>query len=263
MRKAGDDPEVVRDQQDRKVPLIRKPDEQVDHVRLRRHVERGRRLVGDQEVGIRCECHRDHHALAHPAGELVRILGEAVGRRGDADLGKERDRPLAGLGPRDVVVLPDRLDELELDRLHRVERSERVLEDHRDLPASHTAQDVLAGTGELEVAEADRTAADPARRLQQAEDRECERRLPGARLADDRDAVTAPDLERCAIDGSNDAAVNRVLDEQVLDRQDRASRGARDTGAASRPHLHYVAASVVRALPAAGLAVTSATRSPR
>ena len=39
-------------------------------------------LVGDQEVGVERQGHRDHRALPHAAGELVRVL----------------PRPLLGLG---------------------------------------------------------------------------------------------------------------------------------------------------------------------
>jgi hypothetical protein len=46
--------------------------EQIEDLRLNRHVERRRRLVGDEEFGLARQRHRDHHALAHPAGELVR-----------------------------------------------------------------------------------------------------------------------------------------------------------------------------------------------
>ena len=48
-------------------------DHQVEDLRLDRHVERGRRLVGDQHLGIAGQRDRDHHALAHAAGELMRI----------------------------------------------------------------------------------------------------------------------------------------------------------------------------------------------
>ena len=45
-------------------------------------VESGRRLVGDQEIGVVDERHRDHHALTHAAGELVRIVVDpALGAR--------------------------------------------------------------------------------------------------------------------------------------------------------------------------------------
>ena len=71
---------------------------QVEDLRLRGHVERGRRLVGDQQVGVVDERHRDHHALAHAARELVRVVVDAAARRAGC-------RPPSGararaLGPR-------------------------------------------------------------------------------------------------------------------------------------------------------------------
>ena len=97
---ARDDAEVVRDQHDGHLPLLGEAVEQVDHARLGGHVESGRRLVGDQQLRIRRERHRDHHALAHPARELVRVLLEALPRSLDADLGQQLD------GPVDGCVLP-------------------------------------------------------------------------------------------------------------------------------------------------------------
>ena len=41
-------------------------------------VERGRRLVHDHELGLERERHRDDHALAHPARELVRVGADAA-----------------------------------------------------------------------------------------------------------------------------------------------------------------------------------------
>ena len=40
---------------------------------------------------------------------------------------------------RDVLVQPDRLDQLVPDRVHRVQRGHRVLEDHRDVVAADLA----------------------------------------------------------------------------------------------------------------------------
>ena len=50
--------------------------EQLEDLRLHRDVERGGRLVGDQQVGLVGERHGDHDALALAAGELVRIARE-------------------------------------------------------------------------------------------------------------------------------------------------------------------------------------------
>ena len=55
---------------------------QLEDLRLDGDVERGGGLVGDQEPRVAGERHRDHHALAHAARELVRIVVEAR-RSGD------------------------------------------------------------------------------------------------------------------------------------------------------------------------------------
>ena len=60
--------------------------QQVEDLRLDRHVERRRRLVGDQQLRLAGERHRDHRPLAHAARELVRVvLQPQLGAR-DPDL---------------------------------------------------------------------------------------------------------------------------------------------------------------------------------
>ena len=76
----GDDAEVVRDQQDRHAEPLAQLAQQLEDLRLDRHVERGRRLVGDQQLRVARERHRDHHALAHAAGQLVRVVVARAGR---------------------------------------------------------------------------------------------------------------------------------------------------------------------------------------
>ena len=65
-----------------------------EHLQLDRDVERRRRLVGDQQVGIRNEHHRDHRPLAHAARHFVRI--ELVHASGIVDVhrfeGRQRPR---------------------------------------------------------------------------------------------------------------------------------------------------------------------------
>ena len=88
----GDDAEVVRDQDDRGAEPLADVADQVEDPGLDRHVERGRRLVRDQDLRIAGERHRDHHALPHAARELVRVLVDPpVGRR-DADEVEQLDR---------------------------------------------------------------------------------------------------------------------------------------------------------------------------
>ena len=66
--------------------------EQVEDLRLDRHVERGGRLVEDQQLRLGRERARDQRALAHAAGELVRIGVRDRGRIDDADLVEQLDR---------------------------------------------------------------------------------------------------------------------------------------------------------------------------
>ena len=51
---------------------------QREDLRLDRDVERRRRLVGDQQQRIAGQRHGDHHALAHAAGQLVRIVARGA-----------------------------------------------------------------------------------------------------------------------------------------------------------------------------------------
>ena len=78
-----DDREVVRDEQVREVELLLQLLEQVDDLRLDRDVERGDRLVRDDEVGVERERAGEPDPLALAAGELVRIAARGVGRQAD------------------------------------------------------------------------------------------------------------------------------------------------------------------------------------
>ena len=62
----------------RDAELARQVLHQLQDLRLDGDVERGGRLVGDDQLGIAREPDRDHHPLAHAARELVRILVEAA-----------------------------------------------------------------------------------------------------------------------------------------------------------------------------------------
>ncbi|MFM8991380.1 MAG: hypothetical protein ACKOUS_17600, partial [Alphaproteobacteria bacterium] len=69
----GDHAHVVGDEDDGQVALALDAADEVEDLRLRRHVERGRRLVGDQERRLADQRHRDHRALPQAALQLERI----------------------------------------------------------------------------------------------------------------------------------------------------------------------------------------------
>ncbi len=133
----GDDGQVVGDEEQAHALLALQVLEQGQDLRLDRHVERRRRLVGDQEVGLGRERHGDHDALLLAAGEAKRILVDAPGRLGNPDPAEPFDRLGAGGRAAQLGVGLDRLDDLRADLHHRVEAGARLLEDHADAAAAH------------------------------------------------------------------------------------------------------------------------------
>src|SRR3989475_54395 len=68
------DAEVVGNQDQREIELALESLEEFEDLRLDHDVQRGHRFVRDHDPRIACEGHRNHHALPHATGELVRVL---------------------------------------------------------------------------------------------------------------------------------------------------------------------------------------------
>lgn len=66
----------------------------VEDAALNRDVERGGRLVGDQEERVGAQSHSDEHALTHAAGELVRELLQTLVGVGETGFLQHLDGPL-------------------------------------------------------------------------------------------------------------------------------------------------------------------------
>ena len=185
---AGDHAEVVSDQDDRHAqPLAQVVDELKDLL-LDGHVQRGGRLVRDEQLGLAGQRHGDHHALPHAAGQLVRVVADPLGRARHADQAEHLDGPRPGrLGVR-AAVQHDGLGDLVPDRHRRVERRHRVLEDHADLVAPDVPHLVVGERGDLPAVQQDLAAGDVAAGRQQLHDRQRGHRLAAAGLADDAEA---------------------------------------------------------------------------
>ena len=130
------DSEVVRDQHDRHAQFLLQVAQQQQDLRLDGDVERGRGLVGDQDLRAAGERDGNHDPLAHSAGQLVRILVESLLRIADADPFKQLQRTRARLGAAQAVMHAQGLADLFTDPEHRIERGHRLLEDHGDLLAA-------------------------------------------------------------------------------------------------------------------------------
>ena len=128
--------EVVRDEQIREVELRLQVHQQVDDLRLHRHVQSRHRLVADDQARPYRQRPRDAEALALPAREFVRVLDHLV--RAQADALEELGHASAHFRGGQRLVVADRLGH-DVGRADaRVERRVGVLEYRLELAAHRT-----------------------------------------------------------------------------------------------------------------------------
>ena len=118
--------EIVRDEQIGKAELLLEVEQQIEHLRLHRNVQRRYRLIGDQQFRLQHQSPRNGDALALAAGKHMRIAPRMFGAQADA--GHHRMRLGAPLGLAEVGVDDQRLFENLADGLARVERAIGILE---------------------------------------------------------------------------------------------------------------------------------------
>ena len=217
IRVARHDAEIVGDDHDGDAEPPRQILHQLQDLRLDGHVERGRRLVGDQQLGIAGKADGDHHALAHAARELMRILLEAAFRIGDPDQRQQLDRArLRGfLGHAEMNE--QRLHDLKPDPQNRIERRHRLLEDHRDVMTADPAHLLVVELQEIAAVEHDRAGGDFGGLGEKPHDRQRGDGLARAGFTDDRDHLTGIDGVADVLDRAHEAVGRAELDAQVLD----------------------------------------------
>src|SRR3954470_4890868 len=212
VRDVSDDREVVRHEEVRETERLLELDEQVEHLRLDRDVERRHRFVGDDELRPQHERPRDADPLALAAAELVRVAphrlraeSDAIERVGDAG------RALVPRHPVDSEALA-----YEVAYAHaRIERAHGVLEDDLHVAALRLQPRALEAR---EVLALDRDRAGG--RLDETQQRAAERRLAAARLAHEAESLAAANLEVDAVDGvhlPDGAAKQSRAEGEVLD----------------------------------------------
>ena len=138
--------------------------DEVEDLGLDGHVERGGRLVGDEQLGLAGQGHGDHDPLAQAPRELVGVVVQALGGPGHVHQGEHLEGPVPGLGLGDVAVQSDALGDLLADGHGRVERRHRVLEDQAHLVAPHLAHLLLAQGGQVTAQQGDLARRSRARR---------------------------------------------------------------------------------------------------
>src|SRR6476620_579757 len=207
VRDAANDAEIVGDEQHAHAEPRADFRQQGQDLRLHCDVERRGRLVRDQQIGLVRQCHPDHDPLALAAGQLMRIAGKPCFRFRNADLCQQLDgprpRPLAA---NSAVKLQD-LADLGLDRMQRLERGHRLLEDDRNVVATNAANLALRQLQQFAPLELHASRGMRCGRVrQELQDRQRADGFSGARLSDQRHALAAPDLERNMIDRNRSAA---------------------------------------------------------
>ena len=153
---APDDAEIVGDEQQAHAEPSADIRQQRQDLRLHGNVERRGRLVRDQKIRLVGERHRDHHALALAAGQLMRIALQPGFRLGNTDLRQQFERPRPRLRPANAIVQGKDLADLRLDRVQRIERGHRLLEDDRDIVAADFTHLEFRRAEKLAALEADR-----------------------------------------------------------------------------------------------------------
>ncbi len=189
-----DDGEAMRDEQARQTQFLLKFFQQVDHLRLDRHVERRHRLVTHQHHRLYRQCASDAHALALAAGKFVRVARGELGV--EAHQLQQFAHPfMDGSLAVAQFVHPDRLGDDVANAHAWIERRIRILEHHLDL-AAHLAN--VAGRHVLEVhAVKDDIAASHRKQL---DDRATGGGLAATALADQPQCLAAVHIEGHPVD---------------------------------------------------------------
>jgi len=216
-----DNAEMVGNQQDGAGEVATEIAQEVEDLRLERHVERGGGLVRDEEIRLAEQRHGDRDALAHAAGELMgKIVDPPLGI-GNADPRQKAHRAGPLLLAREIGVAELHIDHLRADRQHWIERAHGVLEHHGDAPAPERPHGLVRECQNIDAVEADRAGDDAGRGRQQAQHREAQGRFPGAALADQPDDAAALHGESDIAERVDGPLRSREIHREAVDLQER------------------------------------------
>ena len=226
VRKSCDHTHIVRNQNDRGFQLVLQVAHDFQNLRLYRDVQRGGGLVGNQKIGAADRRHRDHHALAHAAGQFMGILLQPLAAFGNAHQFEYFDSTAFGLVARQAAVQAQGFDQLRADGQVRGERGQRVLKDHGDLGTAQFV-DRLFRRVENFPAAIFHAACGPAIAGQQSRRRQEHLALAGAGFAHHPQALPFGDGEARALHRMNFAVMGGKPHIEVGDFQNRRWRNGR------------------------------------
>ena len=219
---------VVGDQHQRHAALALQRYQQVENLFLDRDVQRGGRLVGDQQQRVAGDRHGDHHPLVHAAGQLVRERAEArLGRR-NADLVQQIYDVSAYRAAVHGAMRAEAFSDLPADRIARIERGGRLLEHHRHILADQAAALVRCHMEQIVAGEMQPVGADASGPGDQPHHRQHGHALAGSGLADDADDGAFVQREVEPVDRAEHAACGGEFDREVADFAVMATAGVGD-----------------------------------
>ena len=134
----------MRDEEHAHAGVFLQARHQRQNLRLNRHIQRGGGFVGNQHARLADHGHGNHHALAHAARELVRVLVQALACRGHFNLLQRAQRLRTGCSGVQAQVQAHRLGDLLAHRQHRVQAGHGFLKNHGDLVAAQLAHVLVA-----------------------------------------------------------------------------------------------------------------------
>ena len=215
---AGDHAKVMGDQDRRHAEIALQVAQKVHDLGLHGDIKRGGRLIGNQQVGLAQKAHRDHDALAHAAGKLMRIQPDATTGVGDFHGVQHADTFGKRLRPGQAFVVEQGFHHLVADPHIGVERGHRVLKHHRDMVGADGVQGGDRRADQFGAVEFDR-AARGAVLGQKAEDGEGKLAFARAGFAHNAKGLPAFQRKADAVDGVDGAVAGGKADGKVLDVQ--------------------------------------------
>ena len=188
-------PQVVGDENDRGAVLALHVGDQPDDRRVHGDVERGGRLIGNDQARIAGERHRDEHALAHAAGQLMRISPKQFARLRQPRGVQHGERALAAIAAASTAEARKVFVELRADRQHRIERGHRRLRDEGDRASEQSAPLRRRHLQKVLALERQRACRDRKTRRQKLGDGASDHGLAGAGFADEAENFSGLKIE--------------------------------------------------------------------
>ena len=138
-RDIRDHAQVMRNHQNRHAELGLQFGDEFEDLRLNGDIQRGGRLVGNEQRRVANQRHRNHGALAHAAGQLERVAIQRLARMREADDFQHFAGQFHALGAADITVQKQRFRDLVADGMQRRQRHHRLLENQRETAAAQIA----------------------------------------------------------------------------------------------------------------------------